>query len=259
MKVIIPFFFAFFAFGCNSSKKSTKAENEHIAEQQYNLKLSDSLLQKFNSGSDFYATGNQPSSWVLDMDYDKNFSFTSTDGIQVSTYAVKGKETPGATLYEPVTKAGKMLIQIFNETCSGNKNKKVTVTIAGKNYTGCGQFLFNNQLNDTWILRKAGSETLEEKMFAKGLPRLQFDLKDHRVSGHDGCNSLSGTISVEGTRIKFGPLMQTKMYCENNNQMVEKIIAEKISLQAANYYFRNGKLFLYLVDDNLLEFSKAEK
>lgn len=246
----------FLLASCNQSKKAAKEPS--AAAQQYDLKLGDTLLQKFNKGSDFFASGNEPASWTLDMDFDKNFSFTSSDGISIFTYAVKGLEQETQTIYESDSKAGKLLIRIFKENCSsGTKEKKVTVGIAGKTYTGCGKYLYNNLLNDTWLLQKIGSQLLNEKMFSKGLPRMQFDLTAGTLSGHNGCNTMGGNISVEGSRIRFGPLMQTEMYCPDNNPLAEKIIGEKISGQAASYYFQNGKLYLYLADDSILEFTKA--
>ncbi|MFZ1528392.1 MAG: META domain-containing protein [Ferruginibacter sp.] len=241
---------------CNPGKKL--AGEPSAAAQQYDLKLGDSLRKKFNSGTDFFASGIEPASWELDMDFDKNFSFSASDGVNISTYAVKGAAVENETIYDTETKAGKLSIHIFKETCSnGSREKKVTVSIAGKTYTGCGKYLYNNLLNDTWVLQKIGSQVLNEKMFSKGLPRMQFDLSAGNTSGHNGCNSFGGNISVEGSRIRFGPLMQTEMFCSGNDPVAEKIIGEKISGQAASYYFQNGRLYLYLSDDNLLEFTKA--
>ncbi len=249
--VLLPFL----SGSCKQTKKAAKEPS--AAAQQYDLKLGDTLQQKFNSGSDFFSSGNEPASWTLDMDFDKNFSFSCSDGISLSTYAVKGTEKETETIYETATKAGKLEIRIFKENCNNGKEKKVTVNIAGKNYTGCGKYLYNNLLNDTWILQKIGSQVLNEKMFTKGLPSMQFDLMAGTMSGHNGCNTMGGSISVEGSRIRFGPLMQTEMYCSDNNPIAEKIIGEKISGQAASYYFQNGKLYLYLADDSILEFTKA--
>ena len=124
-----------------------------------------------------------------------------------------------------------------------------------KEYTGCGQYLYNNQLNNSWVLEKMGNEKQEAKRFSKGLPVITINLIDNSINGHDGCNNLFGKLSVQGTRIHFGPIAQTKMLCQDNNPSFEKIVSEKISNQVASYFFKEGKLVLYLIDDSQLSFT----
>ena len=44
--------------------------------------------------------------------------------------------------------------------------------------------------------------------------RLAFDAAGN-VSGSTGCNSVSGTYALDGTSLTFGPLMTTRMACED--------------------------------------------
>ena len=48
---------------------------------------------------------------------------------------------------------------------------------------------------------------------------IQF--RQGKVSGNGGCNRFSGTYTQDGARITFGPLMSTKMACENLNAEIE--------------------------------------
>jgi heat shock protein HslJ len=42
-------------------------------------------------------------------------------------------------------------------------------------------------------------------------PTLAFDAAGQRVSGHAGVNRFGGTYAPEGAKLKFGPLLATKM------------------------------------------------
>ena len=84
----------------------------------------------------------------------------------------------------------------------------------------------------------------------------KIDIQKGIISGHDGCNNFGGRITIEGNRISFGNLYQTKVYCEKNNVAFEKIIQENVSGKVASYYFKEDKLYLYLLDDSLLVFKK---
>jgi heat shock protein HslJ len=44
-------------------------------------------------------------------------------------------------------------------------------------------------------------------------PWLQFAADSGRVSGNLSCNRASGTFTMEGETIRFGPMMSTKMAC----------------------------------------------
>jgi heat shock protein HslJ len=68
-------------------------------------------------------------------------------------------------------------------------------------------------LNNTWVLQRLQGEAIDSGQFARGLPRLVFDLSQKRVSGHTGCNRLSGTFTIEADRIAFRQLATTKMAC----------------------------------------------
>ena len=43
------------------------------------------------------------------------------------------------------------------------------------------------------------------------VPTIQFDGGTHRVSGHSGVNRFGGVYEKAGEKLKFGPLMGTKM------------------------------------------------
>ena len=255
MKFLLHFFFflcCLFA-ACTTAKQTAK---KNIEITKYSSQLPDSLSKKQTAGIDFFASGNSPANWTLELDFDKNFIFSSADGTQLFTQAVKpSAETNAATTYKATNPKGAITIIIYNEPCGKeNTGKKTDFYLNDKPYTGCGKSLYDYRLNDNWILESVNNKILNPADFTKGLPHISFNLLEKKLTGTDGCNNISTGIEVEGNRIKFAPVASTKISCKNNS--IQKIFSEKISNQTASYFFREGKLYLYLIDDSLLIFIK---
>ena len=86
------------------------------------------------------------------------------------------------------------------------------------------------------------------------IPVFELNIEKKRLTGNDGCNIIGGNIEVQGSRIKFGNIVSTKMGCDKKS--IENIISNLINNNIASYYFKEGKLYLYLIDDSLLIFKK---
>jgi heat shock protein HslJ len=52
-------------------------------------------------------------------------------------------------------------------------------------------------------------------------PRLEFTSAD-RLNGFTGCNMMSGSYTLEGARVKMGPMMSTKRFCVGPEMEYEK-------------------------------------
>jgi heat shock protein HslJ len=102
------------------------------------------------------------------------------------------------------------------------------------------------QLGGSWVLQRLNGEVLDSGQFARGLPQLAFDLSQKRVSGHTGCNRLSGTFAIQGDRITFRQLASTKMACAgvsveqpflnilNDSTLTFKLLPEELTLLQEN-------------------------
>lgn len=66
-------------------------------------------------------------------------------------------------------------------------------------------------------------------------PTLGFQELD-RVGGNTGCNQYGGPVSLEGTRIRFGPLVATKMACVDT--LVQQIETAYLAALEATTTFR---------------------
>ena len=56
-----------------------------------------------------------------------------------------------------------------------------------------------------------------DMLFVRADKPLQLDFMHNRVSVGNSCNSLSGNYSVDGGRLKFGPMAQTMMACPDKS------------------------------------------
>jgi len=258
-QIFISFSFSLFAIACNSSKNAASQKNNNTETfSSTNLLQSKTMLQ---SGIDFFAKGSQPANWQLTINYDDTVRFNADDGLALKfAYNQLKKEfIPEKTIYTVKLKAGDVVVNILDKTCTALTTKEifkkeVTVNFNSILYTGCGKFLADDDLNSKWVLEKIGNTFIIIKEYNK-LPSISFDLLEGKVSGNDGCNNIGGKIEIQGKRIQFSSLFSTRMAC--NKKSIEKIITEQISGKIVSYYFKDNKLHLYLPDDSLLVFKKA--
>ena len=76
------------------------------------------------------------------------------------------------------------------------------------------RFVRPGQLNGTWVLEEfigkdRSLKTLDQR-FPNKKPTLSFE--DGKVTGTDGCNNLSGQVTVVGESLKVGPIISTRMF-----------------------------------------------
>ena len=162
-------------------------------------------------------------------------------------------------IFTVALKSGNVKIEIKEKICTVATirevfKKEVNVVFNITTYVGCGKFLADNNLKGKWLLEKIGNTSIITTEYNK-VPEINIDIVEGTVSGNDGCNSIRGKIEVQGKRIQFYQLLTTKMTC--NKKSIEKIITGQVTGKIVSYYFKNGKLFLYLSDDSLLIFKKV--
>ena len=257
MKIITPFFLILVLLGCNSTKNIpiNKTSNNNDLQQAKDLKK----LQQ--SGIDFLAEGNQPSNWMLTINYDDTVRFTADDGLALkfAYNQLKKDENEERRIFTVGLKSGNVTIKINEKICTVTSisevfKKEVSVVFNNTTYSGCGKFLADENLNAKWLLEKIGNTPVVTNEYNR-LPEININIVEGTVSGNDGCNSIRGKIEVQGKRIKFYQILSTKMGC--NKKSIEKIITTQISGQIVSYYFKEGKLHLYLPDDSLMVFKKV--
>lgn len=100
------------------------------------------------------------------------------------------------------------------------------------------------------VIQLNGNEVNDSKAF------LSFDTENHRFSGNNGCNQVSGVFESDGKTILFGKVMSTKMACtdetmQQTERAMQAIFAQSgltvdFAEQVVNIYDASGKLILML-------------
>jgi putative lipoprotein len=74
-----------------------------------------------------------------------------------------------------------------------------------------------------WYLVAIGASTLDVTTDKR--PTLRLDPEGSRASGFAGCNRFSGSYTLTGEQVKFGPMAATKMYCEQAQPIEDRYFA----------------------------------
>lgn len=118
--------------------------------------------------------------------------------------------------------------QAFTEALSGASTWRLTET-GGLEIRGHGDIIaeplvdapppseaiVSDLAGTAWVLQELGGATLVDVE-----PSLTFG-GDGTVSGSAGCNTFSGTYTLDGATLAFGPLATTKMACADPTMFVE--------------------------------------
>jgi heat shock protein HslJ len=237
-------------FSCSATKQATKVQSPTGIE----------------AVKHFAATGNEPF-WAMTINFDSTMYFNTADGFQLRVPAVTGEKAADAnvTRYHSETSQGALTVQVFNQPCedtmSGKMNDfRVNVELkkAGATttevYNGCGNYHGIYQLNTIWTLQSIGDTKIDTAKYLQGSPAMEIRLNDKRVFGIAGCNRFSGSFGIVGEEVVFGPLMSTKMACENMD--MEGKLLSILSGKSMKYRIAGDTLLLG-EGTNLLTFIKA--
>ena len=210
--------------------------------------------EKFISGVDFFARGNEPF-WTLEIDLEKSMVFATMDDIKLTTQAVEGikAQDSDVTLYRAKNDKGELIVTVVKDNCEDDMSgEKFTykVQIQAKNsgdsnfktFEGCGKFLSDMRLHDIWVMEEMTGFSLKKEKLQKGLPQFEFNLTENRFSGHAGCNQINGGITVVGNKITFGDLVGTLMSCPN--MKIEKAVVTALNQKTVTYTIDKLKLTL---------------
>ncbi len=80
-------------------------------------------------------------------------------------------------------------------------------------------------IHGTWVIEQARAEPILDKRRA----RLVLG-RDGRLSGHNSCNAMNGTFTLEGDRIRIGPVATTRMACPELQREQEDRILTALEL-----------------------------
>jgi heat shock protein HslJ len=75
------------------------------------------------------------------------------------------------------------------------------------------------KLNGNWQLNYITGATNFDSLYPAKIPAINFDVVSKKISGNTGCNSFSGKLVTEGSKISFAdPMIMTKMFCPGDGE-----------------------------------------
>ncbi len=108
---------------------------------------------------------------------------------------------------------------------------------------------------NTWELSSIPGFEIESNLSKK--VTILFTDSTKRVSGNGGCNGYGGTYEMNGSKLKFGPLMATKMACTPGMKTEDKYMSAL--RETDNFEISGNKLMLKKGSTVLAELKKGTK
>ncbi len=112
----------------------------------------------------------------------------------------------------------------------------------------------NVRLHDIWALESIIGEEFVKDEQNINHPVIEIYLKEERVHGNAGCNTIKGKVEVDGSNITFSEIITTEMACPGN---LEQRFLEALQ-SVDNYKLEKLKLFLYEGEVERLVFRKID-
>ena len=203
----------------------------------------------------FAATGNEPF-WFVELDGDKQMFFKVIDGPELTALAEKEEQSGSRMMPRHYTArlGGKEVrLELTHKTCTdgmsgatSNWSARAVFTENGRStvYQGCGDFLGNYQLESVWLLRQIDGVQIKPEDFPDGVPAIEFEMDEKRVSGFAGCNRFFGNFQLAGQELMLGEMGSTMMACPSNNMKLEGQFLEALSGQKLTYNLQGNTLRL---------------
>ena len=101
----------------------------------------------------------------------------------------------------------------------------------------------STSLHDIWVLDSIHSSVKYDVNFVNNTPLLDLDTSKNILSGHTGCNSLSGKLKVRGNKLLFDSLQLTSKQPCNDKGFEKKLLS---SFRGGNTTYKIANDTLYL-------------
>lgn len=262
------FFISFILISCNN--KSAKKNNDVLntsTKDSANVEIIKNQKNNKQVGNEVYfrATGNEPF-WGLEISESQIKLTTIGDSLvipsTVSTHAIDAN----VKMYKIQEESNEMAIQIVESECANTMSGALspyTVTIEyKKNFEetltklqGCGHYITDYRLHDTWVLDRMNGSELVKENFNGEFPVIEINSATNQFTGYAGCNHINGTLIFEKELLRFTKITTTDKMCEASNKEAQFLKALQSS---TTYRIANSRLTLSNPDGELLVFKKID-
>lgn len=112
----------------------------------------------------------------------------------------------------------------------------------------------NLRLHDIWALEFIEGEEYIKAAQSSNHPVIEIYLKEERVHGNAGCNTINGKVVVDGSSITFSEIITTEMACPGD--LEQRFLTALQSVD--NYKIEKMRLYLYEGEAEQLVFRKID-
>ncbi len=110
------------------------------------------------------------------------------------------------------------------------------------------------RLHDIWALESINGEEFVKDEPDNNHPVIEIYLKEERIHGNAGCNTINGKVEVDGNNIAFSNIITTEMACPGD---IEQRFLSAIQ-SVDGYKIEKLRLFLYEGEKERLVFRKID-
>lgn len=121
-----------------------------------------------------------------------------------------------------------LCLLLFSCSSSGEKNTKSDSPLAGTK----------------WVLKVLNDKKVSPPDSTKS-PFIILSKDDSKLNGNGGCNTIFSSYTLDGDKLKFGPIASTEMYCD---QMETETEFTKALSNIVRYKINGTNLTLYNSD-----------
>lgn len=209
---------------------------------------------RLSRGIVFAATGNEPF-WSVELDDKGILYFKALDGPEVTGKAEKSSDrgSQQAPARYTIAQADRNLsLEVVRRNCvddmSGAQSDWSVTAVVRQDgreitYRGCGDYMGDYRLHRVWTLREIDGQPILDQDYPDGVPTLELEMDEKRVSGFAGCNRYFGTFTLAGQMLSFSGMGSTRMACPQTMKLENQLL-EALSDQKLKYQLQAGTLRL---------------
>lgn len=222
---------------------------------------------RLERGIIFAATGNEPF-WSVELTAKGQVFFKAMDGPEMQAQAKKDvarDEQAHNSRYTATQGSNILALSVIQKKCTddmsgamSNWSVEAVFTENGKEkvFQGCGTYMGDYQLQNIWLLRHLDDENISSKDYPDGVPSLEFEMDEKRVSGFAGCNRYFGNFEMAGQFLLFQQMGSTRMACPASKELESRFL--KILSGQKLAYSVQGKSLRLSGDGHTLVFEQSE-
>lgn len=245
-------------FACNRTNPSEK-------EIPTNLLTTQEKTKTISFGTPiFTGSGNEPF-WSLQIDEAHHIILKSIDDHQFKLSApitgISRINDANALNIMANLPDGKLTVMLLENSCQDNMSDKkfshgLQVLIKKDNlenpilYKGCGNYLNNYLVNNSWTLESMNGKNIVNLALEK-TPTIKINLLENKTSGFTSCNTFFGNAFLKKGKLEFENIALTKKACKDNT--IESAFVKLLNDHAQKHAItKEGDLLIKSVDQTFI-------